>query len=217
MKVTLLGATGFVGKVLSRHLLDAGHELKALVRNPTKLGHLSDEVTCVEGDFFKNEDIDSVIEDADVVMSTIGPSKTEMSSDFAANCVTATRHLVNALQECCPRRLVLMAGAAMPIAGERLNPLRSMMAFAIKTMARSSWEGKVTEMQVAFGTALDVTVVRPPMITKSAHGSFHAHETRLGGISVGVNHVAEFMVNLLATSEWTGKAPVIWTRRTWFG
>lgn len=37
MKVTLPGATGFVGKVLLKQLFDNGHEVNVLVDNPDKL------------------------------------------------------------------------------------------------------------------------------------------------------------------------------------
>ena len=83
MKVTLLGSTGFVGKILLDKLLDAGHNVKVLVRIPSKLGDMAGRVTMVKGDFFRDEDIDAAIEGEEAVMSTIGPSKGEMSAEFA--------------------------------------------------------------------------------------------------------------------------------------
>ena len=40
MKVAITGGTGFIGAHLIRSLLDAGHEVRALVRNPAKAGRL---------------------------------------------------------------------------------------------------------------------------------------------------------------------------------
>lgn len=216
MKVTLLGSTGFVGKVLLSRLLDAGHEVKVLVRNPHRLGDMTARVTVLQGDFFSNEDIDAAIAGAEAVMSTIGPSKNEMSAAFAASCVTAMKHLVSAMEEQGPKRLIFMAGAAMPLPGETLSPRRRVMAGIIKIFAKAAWQGKVMEMQDAFNSGLDVTVVRPPMITESANGDFHVHETKLGGTAVGVSQVADFMVDQLLSQQWIGKAPVVWCQRAFF-
>ena len=40
MKVAITGGTGFIGAHLIRALLDAGHEVRAVVRNPAKAGRL---------------------------------------------------------------------------------------------------------------------------------------------------------------------------------
>ena len=69
------------------------------------------------------------------------------------------------------------------------------------------------EMAMAFESDLNVTVIRPPMIRDLAFGDFKVNELKIGGVFVDVNQVAEFMVNQLASTEWIGKAPVVWTRR----
>ena len=105
----------------------------------------------------------------------------------------------------------------MPLPGEEMSPNRRMMAGIIKLIAKEAWQGKVTEMKAAFNSGLDVTVVRPPMITESSGGDLHVHETKLGGISVGVSQVAGFMVDQLTSQEWIGKAPVVWSQRAFSG
>ncbi len=37
MKIALIGASGFVGKAITRELLDRGHEVTAIVRHPEKV------------------------------------------------------------------------------------------------------------------------------------------------------------------------------------
>jgi nucleoside-diphosphate-sugar epimerase len=213
MKVTLLGSTGFVGKILLGKLLDAGHDVKVLVRNTSKLGDLAGRVTVVEGNFFRGEDIDAAIEEAEAVMSTIGPSRGERSAEFADDCILATEHLLRSLKEQGLKRLILMAGAGMPLPGEKLHLTRRLMATTLKMIARAAWAGKVREMTMAFESGLDVTVIRPPMIKDSISGDLGVDETRLGGVRVDVNQVAQFMINQLTGTDWIGRAPVVWTKR----
>lgn len=214
MKVTLLGSTGFVGKHIVSKLLDAGHEVKTLVRSPGKLEEVAGRITVVDGDFFRNEDIDAATEGSEAVMSTIGPSTGEMSADFSDRCVLGMTHLIRTMEEQGAKRLIFMAGAGMPIPGEQLHLKRRLMATAIKVIARSAWAGKVAEMEIAFESDLDITVIRPPMIRNLGFGCLHADESIIGGVLVDVNQVADFMVKQLDSTEWIGKAPVVWTQRT---
>ena len=214
MMVTLLGATGFVGKRLVARLLDAGLNVRVLVRTPDKLGDIAGKVSIVRGDFFSGEDIDAVIEGADAVMSTIGPSKGEMSAFFADSCVRAMKHLLRAVKERGTKRLIFMAGAAMPVPEEKLHFTRGVMAAFIKMVAKPAWEGKVKEMAMAFESDLNVTVIRPPMIRDLDYGDLAAHDSRIGGVFVDVNQLAAFMVDQLDGTDWIGKAPVVWTQRT---
>ncbi|MFT5134520.1 MAG: dihydroflavonol-4-reductase, partial [Gammaproteobacteria bacterium] len=58
MKTLITGANGFVGSAVLRHLLDAGHEVRALVRagsNRNNLANLSVEI--VEGDLTDSDSL----------------------------------------------------------------------------------------------------------------------------------------------------------------
>ena len=50
MKVLVLGATGSVGQHIVRLLIERGHEIIALVRNPEKLKSWEGRVRIVKGD-----------------------------------------------------------------------------------------------------------------------------------------------------------------------
>lgn len=43
MKIAILGSTGFLGKVLLEKALNAGYQVRTLVRTPAKLGQFRDE------------------------------------------------------------------------------------------------------------------------------------------------------------------------------
>ena len=49
MKVFIAGGTGFIGQTLIRKLLQQGHDVTALARNPAKLGELSGQVRLIPG------------------------------------------------------------------------------------------------------------------------------------------------------------------------
>ena len=64
MKILVTGATGNVGGALTRQLADSGHDLRALVRNPTT-AQLPPGVQLVQGDLTSLEDLSRALAGVD--------------------------------------------------------------------------------------------------------------------------------------------------------
>jgi len=74
MKIALFGATGAVGGYFLNKALAAGHEVTALVRSPEKLV-AQPNLRAVKGDVTDTSDVQSVINQTDVVVSCLGNVK----------------------------------------------------------------------------------------------------------------------------------------------
>src|SRR6266487_5969652 len=109
MKLTIFAATGGIGRQLLEQALDAGHDVTAVVRNPT---NLSRAVRVVTADLAAADPaaLQSAVAGADGVLSGLGPrSKAE-----AGIVSQGTRAIVGAMQATGVRRLVVVSAA--PIA-----------------------------------------------------------------------------------------------------
>lgn len=75
MKITLLGASGKIGSQLLELALQNGHQVVAYARNSKKITTLHPSLTIIEGELNNIPRLKSAIENADVVLSTLGPPK----------------------------------------------------------------------------------------------------------------------------------------------
>src|SRR5512138_2194814 len=102
MKLTIVAATGAIGRLLLERAVDAGHEVTAVVRSPDKLAR---PVPAVAADLLTADpaDLEPALVGADAVLSGLGPQST---SD-AGIASRGTRALVEAMQHTGVRRIVV--------------------------------------------------------------------------------------------------------------
>src|SRR5260370_30039263 len=83
MKVALIGATGFVGSAVLKELLQRGHEVVALVRDPAKLA-AQPRLQAVQADVLDAAAVQRAVAGADAVVSphNAGWGKPRIYADF---------------------------------------------------------------------------------------------------------------------------------------
>jgi putative NADH-flavin reductase len=105
MKVALCGGTGQAGSRILTELLDRGHSVTAVLRDPAKL--VSPELlTVVEGDVNDEASIVAACEGADALVSAYGPGP-----EHPEMLVTAMKHLLAAAKASGVKRFVYVGGA----------------------------------------------------------------------------------------------------------
>jgi putative NADH-flavin reductase len=209
MKIAILGATGFVGKVLVAKAIEAGYQVRALARRPEKLGELRDKVEVVVGDYFNTSDVRSSIEGTETVLSAIGaPSKDPPANDLYLD---AMRGLIAAMRELEIKRLIIIGGAATPNSDrEKLNLNQKILRFLVNTMGRHLIEIKRGECEILTASDLNWTIVRPPAIVPGrASKKLTVREKGLHWLNVPVESLTEFVVGQIASREWIRKTPVV--------
>jgi nucleoside-diphosphate-sugar epimerase len=127
MQVLLTGATGFIGGHLCRRLVEGGHQVVALVRDPKKAASLpSSGVERLEGDLSIFDEPDRVLPPCDVVMHIAGVVSAKTADEYDAINFRAVKSLVEcvARQKWQPRRLLFassLAAAGPSVPGVRKN------------------------------------------------------------------------------------------------
>ncbi len=80
--LALTGATGFVGGACVELFRERGAEVRALVRNPSRLGEHSDKLETVEGDLENDAAIERFVDGVDVVVHCAGLTHARRDADY---------------------------------------------------------------------------------------------------------------------------------------
>ena len=81
MNILLLGATGRVGSHILKLAVSENHHVTALVRDVNKVQKSNKNLTVTEGNVLSKTDIQNVISDMDLVISTLGTDGTTTLSE----------------------------------------------------------------------------------------------------------------------------------------
>jgi uncharacterized protein len=105
VKVVLYGATGKVGSVILKELIDRSHTVIAAARTPEKVPKLKN-VIVVQDDLSNPAKIATIVKGADAVVSAYGPPP-----DKTTQIIGATDCLIQGVEQAGGPRLILVGGA----------------------------------------------------------------------------------------------------------
>jgi uncharacterized protein YbjT (DUF2867 family) len=177
MNITVFGATGGIGKQLVAQALRHGHDVTAVVRDPSRLPINNPALTVVTLPGLEDPDLlVPALRGCDAVLSAIGP-RGRKDAAVASPC---TRTIVSAMQKAGVDRLVAVSAAPVgPVpAGDSL--LNRWLILPILTAVLRNVYADLTEMETGLARSpIAWTVVRPPKLVDAPLNS--EYRTMLGG------------------------------------
>jgi len=162
MKALVTGATGFVGGLLAEHLVECGHAVTALIRDPARARDLAERgVRIVHGDLAAEAALGEAASSQDVVFHVAGIVRARRRSEFTHTNVDGTRRLVRGAERTGAARFVHVSSMAAvgPVERGRWltgeEPERPTTAYG---------RSKLAAERVVRESGLAWTIVRPPMV-----------------------------------------------------
>lgn len=212
MRLTIIAATGGIGRHLLQQAQAAGHEVTVVVRDPAKLDGNARVITADLASP-NTHALAAAVHDADAVLSGLGAT----SRRDAGIAARGTAAIIAAMRATTARRLAVVS--ASPIAS--LPPhspsdadddwlARALLNPPVKRIFRAVYADLAAMEAELRDSDLDWTVVRPPrLINRPRTGRYRTAVGRnvRGGRMIGRADVADYMLTLLGLSE-TLRQPV---------
>lgn len=208
MQITILGATGQVGKATLQEAIKQGYDIKVLVRSPEKLGDLQQKATVIKGDLLDSASVDKALEGSSVVVNAAGGIKEPDQFEKFQKIATILSEKMDAHNI---TRLVNISGAVMALPGEKLNLQRRIMKVFVSLMFKQMKQSQEALLPIILANKkIDWTFVRAAMIgNKPGTGKIAANDTEMQGTTIQLEDLAKFMVEQITSTEWIRKAPFL--------
>jgi putative NADH-flavin reductase len=155
MRLTVLGATGGIGKLLLPLALEHGHEITAFARTPEKITRNGGRLRVLGGDLYDVRQMADAVRGSDAVLSAFGPTTlrhTHLRRDFG-------RTLVQALRTAGVSRFIHVS-SAFCFQGEGGVLYNLMTNTLFRNVTRDHRDGDNEMAQ----PDLDWTILRPPRL-----------------------------------------------------
>jgi putative NADH-flavin reductase len=212
MRLTIVAATGGIGRELLRQAVDAGHDVTAIARSPEKIT-LPVRTAYADLAHPDVEALKEAVKGSDAILSALG-ARTKFESGVAT---TGTAALISAAGKAGTKRLIVVSaapiGTVLPESPKH-DPgdgffMRHLGAPFARTMFRTHYQDLAGMEEVVRASGLDWTISRPPKLTdKPLTGHYRTAIDRnvRGGFSISRADVAHHMLACLADPSTIGHA-----------
>jgi putative NADH-flavin reductase len=211
MELTIIAATGGVGRLIVEQAIAAGHHVTAVARHPERLDRNVRTVT-VDFDDPDHDALRGAVQGADAVLSGLGARRVSESGIAARG----TRAIVAAMQSAGASRIIVVSAAPVsttPSPGRPTPPkhdpgegffTRNLTTPVIKTVLRKVYTDLALMEDALRASGLDWTAMRPPRLTnKPRTGVYRTAygENLKGGLTIARADVADAMLRAVTDTK----------------
>ena len=207
LRLLVLGGTGRTGKHVITQALERGYVVTALVRDPRRLAHPTDNVRVLAGSVLDDGTaLAAAVRDQDVVISALGAGDSLKSLGLFA---TFIPRLLRDMERSGIRRLILTSAFGV---GDSYRDTPFIPRLFIHTLLRDLYRDKNAGETILRQSALDWTIVYPTGLTNGpATGHYRLGErlTLSGFPTIARANVADFLVKQVEDTSYVRKGVLI--------
>ena len=211
MLVTVLGANGPTGRLLSKLLVYAGHQVRALTRHPDDGGLSGLDITVISGDATREADLRRAFKGAEAVVSVLG---TPYSKDPVTLYSESARAVTTLMQEQGLRRLVVTSSAVLSTWRDPARSWleRTVLLRIVDSMGRTLYDDMRRMEEIVTATDLDWTIMRPlGLADMGASTRWAVAEDHIAGTQTARRDLAAAIVDQLGRTDFIHKTAAVAT------
>ena len=205
MRVVIVGATGKTGHRLVAQALSAGYEVRAFVRDVSRLPLRHERLQIVEGDVLDATSIERAVSGTDAVLSALGRTKT--STDDVQT--VGVENIVGAMKKNGVSRLISLTGAGVRDEKDRPKLVDKVFRLLLKFLQPAVLRDAERHAEVIKASGLDWVIVRAPRLTEGPRtGNYRVgYVGKNSGTKISRADVADFKLWQLADDEHLHNSP----------
>lgn len=210
MRILIIGATGGTGRQLIAQALETGHQVTALVRDPSKLDIHHERLTVVKGNVLDYHSMATAVKGRQAVISALGHKRWIIPSNILS---TGTKNVIRAMEEQGVRRFICETSLGVGDSRGRLGLYYTL--FTIPVILFFYFRDKGLQERYIKESSLDWVIVRPGQLTNGRKRGVYRHGLRVGHwlwtVKISRADVADFMLKQLTDDAYLHSTPgVCW-------
>lgn len=206
MTVTVFGASGRVGQLIVRRLLEQGESVVAFVHSKNTLQH-HPNLSVVQGDIHSLDDVSRALKSSDAVMSALGSWGTE-SKDIVSS---GMRTILPAMEKANIERIVSLTGTEAWLDNEDHTIMQKVSHLVFTRIASAIIKDGEAHMRLLVDSQANWTVLRSPAMTSTGNSGNYVVSLRAPKpwATAHREDVAAAMIEQLSDQTYIHKAPFI--------
>ena len=205
MRIAILGASGRTGAHVLRRALEAGHEVVAFARAPSKIGVRHERLTVRTLDLTRGDAAEILADGlagAGAVISALGPDSKGKPPVMAA----AAEAVLAAARRAGTGRLVWMTGAGVKLERDAPSLVRSVVRGIMSLAAGEVLRDSEAAARLIAASDLDWTIVRAPMLSDDPpSGRLEASRNPPRPAALSRDEIAGFLLDCAAAAAEPGR------------
>ena len=211
MLVTVLGANGPTGRLLSKQLVYAGHKVRAFTRHPDDGGLSGLDITVIGGDATREADLRRAFKGAEAVVSVLGTPYSKEPISLYSESARAVTQLMHAQGL---RRLVVTTSALLSTWQDPARSWveRTVMLRILASVGRTLYDDMRRMEAIVTATDLDWTIMRPlGLADMDASTHWAIAEDHIAGTQTARRDLAAAIVEQVTRTDYVRKTAAVAT------
>ncbi|WP_313641969.1 NAD(P)H-binding protein [Paenibacillus sp.] len=214
MNITIFGASGAIGQLLTKLALEQGDIVTAYVRKPTSMTQSHDNLRLIVGQLTEQAKIEQAIANADVVISTLGPAMDTSRKLKGTPIADGHDLIIKTMKMLNKKRFITLATPSIHAGEDRKSISTVLPGIMAKMMFPNAYQDMVKIEQLIKSSTLDWTVVR--IINPNAKHKSNSYGISLGDkpakMSVSRKNIAQFMYSVASEHSYVCQMPIVFNK-----
>jgi putative NADH-flavin reductase len=208
--ILIIGASRGIGLETVRRALDQGYRVRAFARSASQIPITHAELTKVNGDALRAEDVAAAVKGADAVIQTLGAKASlAMVTSHTQLFSGATRILIDTMESAGVKRLICVTGFG---AGDSREHMSLLQRLPFELLLGRVYADKAVQEMMIRRSALSWVIARPGILTSGPRTGRYKILDRPAGWHNGTisrADVADFLVKQIEDDAYLGMTPAL--------